>query len=279
MHSKRLILSAAAAALLGTAPLQAGFFDDLGKQLGDAVTNTQSSSTASTAASGVSSLSDAEVDGGLREALKVGTKLAIDQLGKENGYFGNAAVKIPVPEQLQLIATGLQKVGMGSYVDDFVLSLNRAAEKAVPETAAIFGKAITGMSLDDARKILSGPDDAATEYFREKATPELKAAFLPIVQKYTQEAQVTTYYKAMVAAYDSYAAPMVEKSGLGGLAGMVTGGSSEQKSDYSARDLDGYITGKGLDGLFTMVADEEKKIRENPAARTTDLLSKVFGAL
>jgi hypothetical protein len=89
---------------------------------------------------------------------------------------------------------------------------------------------------------------------------------------------VTTYYKAMVAAYDSYAAPMVEKSGLGGLAGMVTGGSSEQ-SDYSARDLDGYITGKGLDGLFTMVADEEKKIRENPAARTTDLLSKVFGAL
>ncbi len=279
MHSKRLILSAAAAALLGTAPLQAGFFDDLGKQLGDAVTNTQSSSTASTAASGVSSLSDAEVDGGLREALKVGTKLAIDQLGKENGYFGNAAVKIPVPEQLQLIATGLQKVGMGSYVDDFVLSLNRAAEKAVPETAAIFGKAITGMSLDDARKILSGPDDAATEYFREKSTPELKAAFLPIVQKYTQEAQVTTYYKAMVAAYDSYAAPMVEKSGLGGLAGMVTGGSSEQQSDYSARDLDGYITGKGLDGLFTMVADEEKKIRENPAARTTDLLSKVFGAL
>ncbi len=279
MHSKRLILSAAAAALLGTAPLQAGFFDDLGKQLGDAVTNTQSSSTASTAASGVSSLSDAEVDGGLREALKVGTKLAIDQLGKENGYFGNAAVKIPVPEQLQLIATGLQKVGMGSYVDDFVLSLNRAAEKAVPETAAIFGKAITGMSLDDARKILSGPDDAATEYFREKSTPELKAAFLPIVQKYTQEAQVTTYYKAMVAAYDSYAAPMVEKSGLGGLAGMVTGGSSEQQSDYSARDLDGYITGKGLDGLFTMVADEEKKIRENPAARTTELLSKVFGAL
>ena len=175
-----------------------------------------------------------------------------------------------------MVASGLRKFGMGRYVDDFVLASNRAAEKAVPETAKIFADAIGRMSLDDARKILGGPDDAATEYFRRNAGPALKEAVLPIVKEYTEQTEVTTYYKSMVAAYDSYAAPMVEQSGLGGLLGSVTGAETE-RAEYDVRDLDGYITAKSLDGLFTVLAQEEKKIRENPAARTTELLQKVFG--
>jgi len=256
--------------LLG-ANAHAGFFDSFKEQLQTAVEKAADGGGTSAA----SSLSSAEIDSGLREALKIGTKLAIEQLGREDGYLGNALVKIPVPQELQLIESGLRKVGMGKYADDFIRSLNRAAEKAVTETAVIFADAITQMSLEDARKILSGPDDAATEYFRQKASPALRAAILPIVQRYTQETEVTTYYKAMVGAYDSYAAPLVEKSGLGGLLGMQNGGDSS----YSARDLDGYITGKGLEGLFVVVAQEEKKIRTEASARTTQLLEKVFGSL
>ena len=256
------------AALLSAHSAHAGWFDTIKEQAATVLQNSDSE--------GTSALTTAEIDGGLKEALRVGTKLAIEQLGKEDGFFGNALVKIPVPDQLNVMAAGLRKIGMGKYVDDFILASNRAAEKAVPETAQIFADAITGMTLDDARKILGGPDDAATEYFRGHTGEKLKAAILPIVQQYTAETEVTTYYKNMVAAYDAYAAPMVEKSGLGGLLNSVAGTTAET-TQYDVRDLDGYITGKGLDGLFTVLAQEEKKIRENPAARTTELLQKVFG--
>lgn len=226
---------------------------------------------------GTASLTTAEIGSGLKEALRVGTKLAIEQLGKTDGFFGNAEVKIPVPEQLKMVAAGLRKVGMGRYVDDFVLASNRAAEKAVPETAKIFSDAIGAMSLDDARRILEGSDNAATEYFRSHTGAKLKAAILPIVKQYTEETEVTTYYKRMVAAYDRYAAPLVQQSGLEGMLNSVAGATAET-TGYDARDLDGYITGRGLDGLFTVLAEEEKKIRENPAARTTELLRKVFGS-
>ncbi len=267
MRSEMIARYAVIAALLGTSA-QAGWFDVVKEQAATVLKSDNGTAT--------SSLTTAEIDGGLKEALRVGTKLAIEQLGKEDGFFGNALVKIPVPEQLGMMAAGLRKVGMGKYVDDFVLASNRAAEKAVPETAQIFGNAITGMTLDDARKILAGSDDAATEYFRSHTAEKLKAAILPIVKQYTEETEVTTYYKNMVAAYDAYAAPLVAQSGLGGLLNSVAGTTAET-TGYDVRDLDGYITGKGLDGLFTVLAQEEKKIRENPAARTTELLQKVFG--
>lgn len=259
-----------AAVLLTGQGAYAGFFDTFKEELGN-VMEQPAESTSGT------SLSTTEIDAGLKEALRVGTRVAIDQLGREDGYFGNALVKIPVPEELSLIESGLRQVGMGKYVDDFILSLNRAAEKAVPETASIFADAITQMSMEDVRTILNGPDDAATEYFRKTSSPALRAAILPIVKQYTEETQVTTYYKAMVGAYDSYAAPLVEKSGLGGLLG--TQSQTDDKPAYSAKDLDGYITGKGLEGLFSVVAEEEKKIRTEASARTTDLLEKVFGSL
>ena len=259
-----------AVVLLMGAGLHAGWLESFKEGLESAVQQHSESGTGKT-------LTTAEIDGGLKEALRVGTRLAINELGRENGYFGNALVKIPVPEGLQTVAEGLRKIGMGKYVDDFILSLNRAAEEAVPETAEIFADAITRMSLEDARKILNGPDDAATEYFRKTAGPALNAAILPIVKEYTAKTEVTTYYKAMVNAYDAYAAPLVEKSGLGGLLGMTSGEGETQR--YSARDLDGYITGKSLDGLFTVLAQEEGKIRTDASARTTELLKKVFGSL
>jgi hypothetical protein len=267
MPFKAMILMGA---LLAGQSAYAGFFDSFKEQLGSVIE--QPSDKEST-----TSLSTGEINDGLKEALRVGTKHAIEQLGREDGYFGNALVKIPVPEELSLIENGLRKVGMGKYVDDFVLSLNRAAEKAVPETASIFADAITQMSMEDVRQILNGPDDAATEYFRKTSSPALREAILPIVKRYTDETQVTTYYKTMVSAYDSYAAPLVEKSGLGGLLG--TQGQTGEKPAYSAKDLDGYITAKGVEGLFSVVAEEEKKIRTDASARTTELLAKVFGSL
>jgi hypothetical protein len=250
------------------AQAQAGWLDTLLEQAVTAVEKEQN---------GDQTLTAAEINGGLKEALRVGTKLAIERLGKEDGYFGNELVKIHVPEEVRMVESGLRSIGMQRYADDFILALNRSAEQAVPETVEIFADAITQMSLEDARKILNGPDDAATEYFRKTAGTALQKAILPIVQEYTQKTEVTRYYKTMVASYDTYAAPLVEKSGLGQYMGVQQAG--DEKPAYSARDLDGYITGKSMDGLFTILAEEEKKIRENPAARTTELLQKVFGSL
>jgi hypothetical protein len=215
------------------------------------------------------------MDGGLREALNKGVKVAISRLGREDGYFGNNLVKIPMPEKLALVDKGLRKAGMGKYADDFILAMNRAAEKAVPETAKIFADTIAQMSIDDAKQILTGPDDAATAYFRDKSGPSLEAAILPIVKEYTEETKVTMYYKRMMGAYDTYGAPLVESSGVSKYLGAV--GMSTEETKYDARDLDGYITGKGVDGLFRVVAEEEEKIRTEPAARTSELLEKVFG--
>ena len=260
-----------AGVLLSFPSAQAGWLDTLGEQLEQAGVVKDKGATSS------SGLSIAEMNGGLKEALSVGTKAAIEQLGKEDGFFGNALVKIPLPEKVRMMESGLRKIGMGNYADDFLLALNRAAEKAVPETAAIFADAITQMNVEDAKKILSGPDDAATGYFRSKAGPALQTAMLPIVKEYTQQTEVTKYYKTMVSAYDEYAAPMVKSSGLGSLMNSINGGDSAKTTDYDARDLDGYITGKSLNGLFSVLAQEEKKIRTNPAARSTELLEKVFG--
>jgi len=273
MHSSKLLLASSLAALLGAQTLQAGWLDTAVEQ----VTKATQQPADGTQTRDTSGLSISDIDGGLREALNKGVKLAIDQLGKENGFLDNSLVKIPVPEKLTMVAKGLRKAGMGKYVDDFVTAMNRAAEKAVPETTKIFGDTISSMSLEDVRKILGGADDAATVYFRDHSGPALQAAILPIVQEYTQQTEVTTYYRAMVEAYDSYGAPLLEKSGLTSLLAAGTGGDANA-TQYDPRDLDGYITAKGVNGLFTVIAEEEKKIREDPAARTTELLKKVFGS-
>ncbi|MEE8233079.1 MAG: DUF4197 domain-containing protein [Gammaproteobacteria bacterium] len=199
-------------------------------------------------------LTDSEVIDGLKEALSKGTTSAIARLGKEDGFFANRKVKIPMPDSLKTVEDGLRKIGQDRYADEFVLTMNRAAEQAVPEAAEIFGSAIRSMSIQDARGILNGPDDAATKYFRRTSGEKLVNRFLPIVGNATDRVGVTSNYKEMVDK-------------LGFMSRFV---------DTESLDVDRYVTNKAIDGLFLMLAREEKLIRENPAARTTELLKKVF---
>jgi hypothetical protein len=198
--------------------------------------------------------SDAQVASGLKQALQVGTNNAVKATGRPDGYFRNQAIKILMPQELQTFESGLRLVGYGPQVDEFVLSMNRAAERAAPHAKRIFWDAITKMSFADARNILNGGDTAATEYFKDKTTDELTAAFRPVVGQAMNEVGVTRQYKGLVNRYQ--AIPFVKRE---------------------AFDIDQYVVRKALDGLFTVVGQEERKIRTDPAARVTDLLKDVFG--
>lgn len=204
-----------------------------------------------------SALSNSEVVSGLKETLAKGVESAINSLGQPGGYLGNELVQIALPDSLQTITATARTLGQGATIDAFESTMNQAAEKAVPEAASILANAIRDMSVTDAMNILKGSDDAATQYFRKVSEASLVEKFKPIVSQATDQAGVTTAYKQLTAGTSS--------SLLGGL----MGGSS--------LDLDQYVTDKSLDGLFKYIALEEKQIRSNPAARTTDLLKKVFG--
>ncbi len=203
-------------------------------------------------------VTDTEIAGGLKEALTKGVKFSVDSLGKEDGFFKNVRVKIPLPKNLQKLEKAMRVAGQGKAVDEFILSMNRAAEKAVPVAFEVFVDAIKQMTFDDARKILfSGQDDAATQFFRRTSEEKLREKFRPIVEKFTAEVGVTQKYKTMIGKYPF----------------------ANQLLGKEATDLDGYVTQKALDGLFLLVADEEKKIRKDPIGRTSSLLKKVFGIL
>lgn len=210
--------------------------------------------TAGSAAS--AALSNDEVVAGLKEALASGAESAVSALGRPDGFLGNAKVRIPLPERLQSVGKVLDSLGQERYTQEFVQTMNRAAESAVPEAGPILGDAIRNMTVKDARDILDGPDDAATRYFRRVGGDRLTKRMRPIVSEATSRTGVTASYKELL----DHAGPA---------ASLV---------DTDALDLDGYVTGKALDGLFLLIAAEEKRIRENPAARTTELLQKVFGA-
>jgi uncharacterized protein DUF4197 len=203
-------------------------------------------------------LSDRDITGGLKEALGKGVRFAITNLGKQDGYLGNPRVRIPLPRTLEKLEKGLRLAGQGRAVDEFVASMNHAAEKAVPVAIDVFVDAIKQMSFDDARQILfSGQDDSATQFFRRTSEETLRQKFRPIVEKFTEQVGVTQKYKAMTGKY--------------AFAGSLLG--------KDATDIDGYVTQKALDGLFLMVADQERKIRKDPIGRTTDLLRRVFGSI
>ena len=237
--------------LLSPCARGAGFLDWLG--LGKTSTNATPALTAA--------LSNQEIAGGLKEALAKGVERAVAMLGKEDGFLQDAAVKVPMPENLQKIERTLRTLRQDKLADEFVTTMNRAAEKAVPEAAAVLGDSIKQMTLDDAKTILTGTNNAATEYFRRTSQTNLYERFLPIVQKATEQTGVTSTYKTMMA-----------KASFGGFsAGALLG--------QDAVNLDGYVTRKTLDGLFLKIGQEEQRIRENPVARTTDLLQKVFGAV
>lgn len=213
-----------------------------------------------------SNLPSSDIAAGLKEALAKGTTRAINSLGRTDGFWGNAKVRIPLPGKLQQVGDLARRFGQGAKVDAFQLSMNRAAEKAVPQVADIFGDAIRKMTLQDARGILTGGDHAATDFFRRVAGDALAARIHPIVAQATQSVGVTRKYKAFIAG---------EGNGLGGVLGALGGGGNEQRNPL---DLDDYVTEQTLDGLFTVIGEQEQAIRRNPAARTTELLKKVFGS-
>jgi hypothetical protein len=201
-----------------------------------------------------SGLSDAKIGSGLKEALKVGTENTVNLTGRLDGYFLNQAIKILMPEKLRNLEKGLRAVGYGPQIDDFVLSMNRAAERAAPFAKEIFWDAIGEMTFEDARKILSGHETAATDYFKGKTTDKLAAVFKPIVEKAMNDVGVTRQYKELVGRFQDI--PFVKSESF---------------------DIDQYVVTKALDGLFHVLGEEERKIRTNPTDRVTDLLKEVFG--
>jgi hypothetical protein len=197
---------------------------------------------------------EARIGAALKEVLQVGTENAVKLTGRTDGYFRNEAIKILLPEQLRTLASGLRAAGLGAPVDELVLGMNRAAERAAPQAKQIFWDAIGAMTIDDARTILGGHDTAATDYFKSKTSGALGAAFRPVVETTMREVGVTRQYTELFRR--AQAIPFL---------------------NVEAYDLDRYVVARALDGLFHVVGEEEKKIRTNPAARVTELLREVFG--
>lgn len=213
--------------------------------------------TKTTPVSSSSGLTDNEMVMGLKDALSNGVGHAIKQLGQNGGFYDNIRVKIQVPEKLKPVEKTLRFLKQDDVVDDFVVAMNRAAEQAVVEATLVFVDSVKQMTFQDAKNIITGPEDSATQFFRRTSEETLRAKFLPIVKTSTEEVGVTAQYKDLVKRAGPAAALFGQK-------------------DF---DLDAYITQKALDGLFLMIADEEKRIRENPLARTTSILKKVFGGI
>lgn len=251
--------------LIYTTTVFAGWLTNVGNAL--LATNAVEAVAAVTVAPGssVATVSAEQAVAGLKEALGKGVQSAVKNLGCDGGFLNNLDVKIPLPEKLLKVETALRVAGQGKLADDFIGTMNRAAEQAVPVAAGVFGDAIKQMTFADAKAILTGPNDAATQYFRKTTQTSLFDSFLPIVKTATEKVGVTDAYKQMIGKVNT-------AQTLGNLMGAKTPALLNQA------DLDSYIANKAMDGLFKRVADEETLIRENPLERTTDLLKKVFGS-
>lgn len=235
----------------------AGAFDlnDLKAKIND-LNQQATSSGNSSHASGLAQFTEREQIEGLRQALTQGAETAVSNLARENGYLGNVNVRIPLPDNLQKADRTMRRLGLGKYSDELVTSMNRAAEAAVPEAKALLLGAVKNMTVTDAKNILLGKDDAATQYFRRNTETALGGKFKPIVSQSMQKV-------SLAQAYDRFA-------GKGVKLGLI---------DASDADLGDYITRKALDGLFYMMTEQEKEIRAHPLQAAGDLAKKVFSAL
>ena len=202
------------------------------------------------------SLSNADAVSGLKDALTQGSAAAVSKLGVENGFLGNDKVKIPLPDALKRVEGGLRLLGMKKQADELVTAMNRAAEKAVPEAKPLLVSALKNMSVQDAKGILTGGDTAATEYFRKATSGQLTEKFLPIVTKATAKVGLAEKYNNI--------------AGKGVQLGLV---------DAKQARIENYVTQKTLDGLFLMIAEQEKAIRKDPVGSATEMAKKVFGLL
>ena len=235
-----LLLSIAVA--LGCSIYAAAQFDEILKKAGDTLAH-----------SNTAGLSDDKIIAGLKQALQVSTGKAVALTGRPDGFLKNQAIKILLPPKLQTLGRGMRMLGMGARVDELEVGMNRAAEQATPQAKQIFLSALRKMTFDDARQVLTGGDTAATDYFKRTSSADLTTAFSPIVHRSMERVGVVQQYNQVLAS-----AP-----GGNALAGQF--------------DIDKYVVGKTLDGLFLMLGEEEKKIRKDPAAQTTALLKEVFG--
>ena len=207
-------------------------------------------------AAGLDAISTGDASAGVKEALSKGADYAVASLGKDNGFMGNSKVKIPLPGYLQKAEKGLRMFGMGKQADELIETMNHAAENAVAEARPILSESIKKMSVQDAKEILTGGEDSVTQYFKRTSTEQLTQKFTPIVQSATKKVQLADQYNQF--------------AGKAASSGLI---------DKKDADLDGYVTQKAMDGLFLMIAEEEKKLRSNPVGAGSDLLKKVFGAL
>ncbi len=203
---------------------------------------------------GTTSTSNADIVQGLKEALRIGTENAVSSTGRPDGFLSNSLIKILLPKKFQTVEKGLRLAGQGDKVDTFITSMNRAAEQATPKAKSIFVNAIKSMTIDDAKNLLNGGDTAATDFFKAKTSDKLYNALRPVVDNSMNKVGTVQRYNALLGQTKKL--PLVKTQSL---------------------DAGDYVTNKTLDGLFFMVAQEEKKIRTNPAARVTDLLKNVFG--
>ena len=205
---------------------------------------------------GLDGLSNGEASSGLKDALTQGAAAAVGKLGVENGFLGNEKVKIPLPDALKRVESGLRMLGMQRQADELVIAMNRAAEQAVPEARALLVGAVRNMSVQDAKGILTGGDTAATDYFRRTTSAQLTEKFLPIVTKATSKVGLAEKYNNL--------------AGQGAQLGLV---------DAKQAKIENYVTQKALDGLFLMIAEQEKAIRKDPLGAATGMAKKVFGML
>lgn len=260
-----LILTSSLSFAFDLNSLTKGVIDNVTKST-EQTTNTSSQNT---------NLSESTVNSGLKEALKKGVSYAVSTLGAQNGYLNNSLVKIPLPDNLAKVETLIRKAGGDKMADDLINSMNTAATNAAPKTAEIFVQAIDKMSIEDAKKILAGNENAATDYFKINTTDSLKKLITPIIQETMKTNQVATYYDTANSFYKTNLKDTVQNSSVMGLAKNF--GVDSYIPGSSDENLDEFVTNKAIDGLFKMIAQKEAEIRQNPVAQTTSLLQKVFG--
>jgi len=241
----------AVALLFPVSQATAGWLDQVGGMLGGVGSGGK---TATAVLPSTAGLSNPDMIAGLKDALRVGSENVVGKLGRTDGFNSDPKIHIPLPDSLQTVKSTLSAVGMGSMMDDLELKLNRAAEAATPKAKRIFGNAIRSMSITDAKKILTGPNDAATQYFKGKMSSPLSDEMRPIVKNALNQAGAVQAYDAVMGKYTSM--PFMP----------------DVKANLTQHVLD-----LGLAGIFRYMADEEAAIRQNPVKRTTSILKKVFG--
>ncbi|MFP6860561.1 DUF4197 domain-containing protein [Pseudomonas sp.] len=212
--------------------------------------------SASALAFSLADLSQSDASGGLKDALTQGAKVAVQQLGKPGGFSNNPDVRIELPGNLGKAAKTMKIMGMGAQVDQLEASMNKAAEAAVPQAQALLVDSVKKMTVQDAKSILSGPQDSATQYLNKTSREQIRAKFLPIVKKATDQVGLAKQYNSFAGQAASF--------------GVI---------DAKSANIENYVTEQALDGLFAMIAEQEASIRENPAGAATSLAKKVFGAL